>query len=95
MIRYMTHLLCPKYLGNCFIAFFVLFSHKISAISWAYTETLVSLDYEFARDTVYLEYDGFIDRALDQLGQIKAAQVSVSLAQIKFKNFAINAFCLH
>ena len=84
----MTHLLCPKYLGNCFILLsFVLFSHKINAISWAYTETLVSLDYEFARDTVYLEYDGFIDRALDQLGQIKAAQVSVSLAQNQVQEF--------
>ena len=88
MIRYMTYLLCPKYLGICFIALsLVLFSHKSSAISWAYTETLVSLDNEFARDTVYLEYNGFIDRALDQLGQIKAAQVSVSLAQNQVQEF--------
>ena len=88
MIRYMTHLLCSKYLGNFFLALsLVLFSHKISATSWAYTETLVSLDNEFARDTVYLEYDGFIDRALEQLGQIKAAQVSVSLAQNQVQEF--------
>ena len=92
MIRYMTHLLCSKYLGNFFLALsLVLFSHKISATSWAYTETLVSLDNEFARDTVYLEYDGFIDHALEQLGQIKAAQVSLtklkSLVGDIFPNF--------
>ena len=84
----MTHLLRSKYLGNFFLPLsLVLFSHKISDTSWAYTETLVSLDNEFARDTVYLEYDGFIDRALEQLGQIKAAQVSVSLAQNQVQEF--------
>ncbi len=89
----MTHLLYPKYLGHCIIALsLVLFIHIISATSWAYTKALDSLYNEFARDTVYLGYNEFIDRALEQLGQTKAAQVSVSLAQNQVQEFRDQRF---
>jgi hypothetical protein len=46
-----------------------------------YTVAENGLSNEFAQDTMFLEYDEFIDLALEQIGQIKAEQVSVSLAQ--------------
>ena len=59
----------------------VYFSHTISASSWTYINAIDGYYNDLAKDTVYLDYQEFIDRALEQIGQIKAAQVSVSLAQ--------------
>jgi outer membrane protein TolC len=82
MNRFMTHLLSPIYFGkSALVLVLVLFSHTLIAGSWLYTVAENGLSNEFAQDTMFLEYDEFIDLALEQIGQIKAAQVSVSLAQ--------------
>ena len=78
----MTHLLSPIYFGKyALVLVLVLFSPTLIAGSWVYTVAENGLSYEFAQDTMFLEYDEFMDLALEQIGQIKAAQVSVSLAQ--------------
>ena len=63
------------------IVVMVYFSHTLSATSWTYIKALDGFNNDLAKDTVYLDYHEFIDRGLEQIGQIKAAQVSISLAQ--------------
>jgi hypothetical protein len=72
MNKFMTHLLCPIYFGkSALVLVLVLFSHTLIAGSWVYTVAENGLSNEFAQDTMFLEYDEFIDLALEQIGQIK------------------------
>ena len=57
------------------------FAHSINATLWLTTEAEDSLVYVPSPDTIYLEYQDFIDLSFEQIGQIKATQVSVALAQ--------------
>ena len=57
------------------------FAHSINATLWLTTEAEDSLVYVPSPDTIYLEYQDFIDLSFKQIGQIKATQVSVALAQ--------------
>ena len=79
----MKHLLCPNYFGKpaLLLALLLLFSHTLIAGSWVYMVAEDGVYNEFAQDTMFLEYNEFIDLALVQIGQIKAAQLSVFLAQ--------------
>jgi outer membrane protein TolC len=78
----MTYLLYPRHRATFTLALaIVLISHTLNATSGTYTEGIYGLNNEVAQDTVFLEYEEFIDRALEQIGQLQAAQVSVSLAQ--------------
>jgi outer membrane protein TolC len=82
MNRFMTYLLYPRHRATFTLALaIVLISHTLNATSGTYTEGIYGLNNEVAQDTVFLEYEEFIDRALEQIGQLQAAQVSVSLAQ--------------
>ncbi len=82
MNQSIKQLLCPSSLKiSAIIVVMVYFSHTLSATSWTYIKAVGGFNSDLAKDTVYLDYHEFIDRALEQIGQIKAAQVSISLAQ--------------